>query len=179
MQIKFYLLQTVQVEEYFRSASSLNTPVGFSGTKRSGCGGKMLRCCRFSSLNGYRYVFPIDVINVSVDRDVSLHGLCLFGSEDCSFSLDLEIQETISKSVLASKRDQFSSELLRSSLGNYCGFEVLLDIPVGFKKNNIYCIKAKIAGPCSVMASWVLARFHVQVYHLHFLTVAIQKVHRV
>ena len=141
------------VEEYFRSASSLNTPVGFSGTKRSGCGGKMLRCCRFSSLNGYRYVFPIDVINVSVDRDVSLHGLCLFGSEDYSFSLDLEIQETISKSVLASKRDQFSSELLHSSLGNYCGFEVLLDIPVGFKKNNIYCIKAKITGPCSVYGS--------------------------
>ena len=138
------------IEEHVSSGSTARSPTRFSEFKRSGCGGKMLRCGRFALVNSFRHVFPIDAINFSVDRDIVLHGLCFFGSDNRTYSLDLEIQDTTTERVLVSKRDRFSSEPLESGLGSYYGFEVFLDIPVSLKKNTIYCIKAKISGPYSM-----------------------------
>lgn len=64
----------------------LSSPMGILGSKRSGSGRKMRRCRRFNSVNSCRYVFSVDVINVSVDRDIWLHGLCLFSSKNCSWT---------------------------------------------------------------------------------------------
>lgn len=137
------------IEAYFTLLGS-SPPMAILGSKRSGCGRKMRRCRRFNSVNSCRYVFPVDVINFAVDRDISLHGLCLFGSENCSYSVDLEIHAASSESILAWKRDKISSELLCSGFGSYYGFEVLLDVPVALEKNTIYCVKAKLTGPCSM-----------------------------
>ena len=137
------------IEAYFTLSGS-SPPMGILGSKRSGCGRKMRRCRRFNSVNSCRYVFPADVINFSVDREIWLHGLCLFGSKNCSYSLDLEIHEPNSETILASKRDKISSELLSSGFGSYYGFEVLFDVPVALEKNTIYCVKAKVTGPCTM-----------------------------
>jgi len=85
-----------------------------------------------------------------VDKDIMLYGLCLFGSKNNDYSVALTIEETGAPYfTLVSKTGTFSSKLLQSSNGNYCGLEILFDPTVVCNKNTKYEINAVVSGPPS------------------------------
>ena len=132
--------------------SVVKIPVGFPETKRSGIGGNIQRCCRFGSfsidLSNY-IAFMYDAIRFSVDKDIELHGVCLFGSERNTNKLSLRITTTkgMSETVLVSETRSFPSKLLQCEKFSYRGFEVLFDQKVILAKNTSYCLYAHISGP--------------------------------
>ena len=135
-----------------RINSVLCYPVEFPETKRSGFVGEIQRCCRFGyvSHNGWSYGSARDCVIFSADRDIALHGVRLFGRENSSYWVDLEIKNATNKAVLMSKAGWFSSEILRSKIGHYYGFEVLFDSALVLKRNTAYFIEALITGSNSL-----------------------------
>ncbi len=136
--------------KYYNSA--LNSPLEFLESGRSGfCDDNIHRCGRFRSAGeaGWGYGGKTDFIDFTVDKDIMLHGLCSFGSENNDYSVTLKIKEG-NNSVLVSKTETFPSKLLLHESGNYYGFEVLFDSAVKLKKNTKYQMEALISG----LRSW-------------------------
>ncbi|XP_020629912.1 BTB/POZ domain-containing protein 6-B-like [Orbicella faveolata] len=140
--------------KYYNSA--LNSPLEFLESVRSGFHDDSIhRCRRFSRLqsvreNGWNYgPGRADGIDFTVDKDIMLHGLCLFGSENNDYTVTLTIKQTGTKLPLASKTGTFPSKLLQYADGGYYGFEILFDFTVECKKNTRYEIEAVISGPKS------------------------------
>ncbi|KAL9980191.1 hypothetical protein ACROYT_G008745 [Oculina patagonica] len=149
------ILKPKEVVSIIKHLSSVaSCPVGFPETKRSGLGGDIQRCCRFGSLEKhFRYTHGdgiYDAIKFSVDKDIELHGVCLFGGESNTYSVELKLTEVTSKTVLVFQTGQLSSELLRCEKYSYYGFEVLFDKKITLMRNTTYEIWAKIIGPDSV-----------------------------
>ena len=147
------ILREKEIVDIIKHLSSVSkSQLGFPETKRSRCSGDIQRCCRFGSLSTIPWhctgVFS-DAINVSVDKDIALHGVCFFGSYNGTYSVDLTVKEPNNGSVLISKSGQFTSELLQCEIGNYWGFKLLFDTKFVSKRNTTYCIRAKITGPVS------------------------------
>ena len=129
--------------------SVFNCPVGFPLIRRSGFIGDIQRCCRFGSVstcNNWKYDSAKDCINVSADRHVKLHGVSLFGRENNSYWVILEVKNATNKSVLASQAGWFSSESLQCKLGQYHGFQVWLDSVITLEQHTTYSIEASITG---------------------------------
>ena len=146
------ILREKEIVDIIKHLSSVSkSKLGFPETKRSRCSGDIQRCCRFGSLttNSWSYTGRTDAINFSVDKDIALHGVCFFGSENGTYSVDLTVKEPKHGSVLISKSEQFTSELLQCEKGDYWGFKLLFDTNRVVKKNTTYCIRAKITGPFS------------------------------
>ena len=141
--------------KFFSGCSSLTSLVGFPDTRRSGTKAKaavIYRCGRFESVsvgNFWRYGGSKNFLAVTVDKDITLHGVCLFGSENKSYTVSLEIKDVGNNLCLVSKSGTFSSNLLQYKLFNYHGFEVLFDSPVNLQKNIKYQIEALVSGPPS------------------------------
>ena len=141
--------------KYYNSA--LNSPLEFSESVRSGFHDDNIhRCGRFSRLLSvretcwnYRSPARADMIDFTVDKDIMLHGLCLFGSENNDYSVTLTIKQTDTNLTLVSRRGTFPSKLLQHANGNYYGFEILFDSAAKCKKNTRYEIAAVISGPAS------------------------------
>ena len=151
------ILTPDEISTFFKFFSStLTSPVGFPDTRRSGTRAKtgvLYRCGRFESVSVGRFwhygLGYNDTLAVTVEKDIMLHGLCLFGSENNSYTVSLEIKDASNSSCLVSRSGTFSSNLLQYKLANYYGFEVLFDRPVYLKKNAKYQIEALISGPAS------------------------------
>jgi len=62
----------------------------------------------------------------------------------------LELKNATHKAILMSKAGWFSSNILRSNIGHYYGFEVLLDTALVLKRNTTYFIEALITGSDSL-----------------------------
>ena len=109
-------------------------------------------CCRFNSLLDYRWKFGPsrgeDCILFSVDRDIKLLGVRLFGSKNNTYTVELRVGVYKSSTVLAHRNEQFSSELLQGKKFAYFGFEVLLNNVV-LHRNTEYYVEAKISSPVS------------------------------
>ena len=139
--------EIVSIVEHLNSISK--PPVGSPQTKRSGSVRDIQRCRRFgtSSATGWFYSGKQDAISFSIDsKDIVLHGVCLFGSENNTYSVDLELTNTEHASVVVSKTGTFSSELLQSDQCSYYGFRVLFDKKIILNKNTTYCVRASILG---------------------------------
>ena len=101
--------EIVSLVKYLNSV--LKIPVGFPESKRSSFSGNIQRCCRFGSLSSYlsQYnEFRFDGINFSVDKDIELHGVCLFGSKNNTYSVRLMIRKETSGTVLESGTTSFN-----------------------------------------------------------------------
>ncbi|KAL9980192.1 hypothetical protein ACROYT_G008746 [Oculina patagonica] len=123
---------------------------GFPETKRSRFGGDIQRCCRLGSVSTttcWKYDGTRDAINFSVDKDIVLHGVRFFGSENNSYDVDVDVMDSNSKLVLVSKNGQYSSDVLQSAKCSYRGFEVLFSRKTILKKNTMYDLWARITGP--------------------------------
>ena len=144
------ILSPDEITLFFKFFNSvLAAPVGFPENRRSGVPAH--RCGRFESVNerGWGYGGQKDFLDFSVDRDIMLHGLCLFGSESNGYEVILEIKDSSNNSTVVSKAGRFSSQLMQYKSSSYYGFEVLFDSVVDLKKTKEYRIEAKISGPNS------------------------------
>ena len=127
---------------------TLSSPMGFSATCRSVS--SIARCNRFQSvLSGWGYGRRKDFLNFSVDKDIMLHGLSLFGSENNNYSVTLEVKDSSNNSTVASKRGTFSSKRMPYKSDHYYGFEILFESPVLLKSTTEYRVEALISGPPS------------------------------
>jgi len=134
-------------------SSALNSPLEFLESARSGFRAYDIhRCGRFQSVRDYQWGYgrgTADCIDLTVDKDIMLHGLCLFGSVSNDYSVTLTIKQAGISLALASKAGTFSSKLLQYVNGNYYGFEILFDSSVECNKNTRYAIEAITSGPVS------------------------------
>ena len=149
--------ETNSIMQYFSSKLSdpLNPdlPNGFVNDKRVG---SPLRCCRFESFrNGAMWeinpeLYGPDKVDFTVDQDIILHGVSLFGSDGNAYSVTVKTLNTHDSSVLASKSGIFTSETKgRTSHKFYHGFDVLFDDIVFISKYFKYRVEFLIDGPHS------------------------------
>ncbi|XP_078365370.1 BTB/POZ domain-containing protein 6-like [Oculina patagonica] len=138
------------ITKYFDS--TLTEPVGFIETERVG---SPLRCCRFESFDYDRdWVNDPEnreYVELTVDKDIRLYGVSLFGDDGGEYSVTLKIRNARKRSFLATTTGTFTSESKDCEYGTYYGFDVLFDSPVFLKKNVEYYIEALIDGPDSVI----------------------------
>jgi len=123
-----------------------SSPVIFPERKRCGL---IHRCNRFDSTSsGWGYGAFKDAICFSVDKDIVLHGVCLFGSENNTYSVDLEVVDYNAKLVLMSENGKFNSVKFQGKKNSYYGFKVPFAGMKGviLKKNTKYDVRAKISG---------------------------------
>ncbi|XP_067050303.1 BTB/POZ domain-containing protein 6-like [Acropora muricata] len=125
--------------------SSLATEVGFPATSRTGVPRKQFGIWSTFGLS--------DFLVFSVNKDISLHGLCLFDSNNSFYSVDLKIVNPVEMLTLVQKTGKFKSKLIYYAGSSYYGFEVNFDKPVRVKKNSRYEIEAKLFGPFSCSGS--------------------------
>lgn len=147
------LLTTEEIVIMFKYFNSVSTSaVGIPEARGSVFNDDILRCCRFGSLSDCTRLYhgTSHIINLVVDKDIMLHGVCLFGTKNNTYSVDLDVMETKSKLVLVSKTGRFVSELLQGEKLYYFGFQVLFDSKIVLKKNITYSIEALISGPPSL-----------------------------
>ena len=132
-------------------SSSLTSPVGFSETERRGSYSVIHRCGRFQSVSvdSWGYGEKKDFLAFAVDKDITLHGLCFFGSENNTYTVTLEVKVSSDNSTLFSKSGTYSSKLLKYREVSYHGFEVVFDSAAVLKKSTQYQIEALISGPKS------------------------------
>ena len=90
-----------------------------------------------------------DLLCFSLDKNITLHGLRLFGSENNSYTVTLKVTDTGSRTTVVSKSGTYSSKLLHSKRFSYHGCEVMFDSVVVLKSNTRYHIEALISGPPS------------------------------
>ena len=151
------ILTPKEVIKYYNTASS--SPLEFSESVRSGFqDDNVYRCSRFQSVSEFGWNYgsgKADSINFTVDKDIRLQELCLFGSENNNYAVTLTIKrkQTGTKLTLASKTGIFHSKRLQQSRENYYGFEILFDSEVECIKNSECEIEAVISGPQSWQGS--------------------------
>ena len=125
-----------------------SAPVEFPKNERRP---RIVRCERFGSVNGkWNYGHSRkDYLGLTVDRDIKLLAISLFGSENNSYKVTLQVKNADNNSTIVSKSGTYPSNILPSKRHRYHGYEVLFDSAVLLKKNIRYNIEAFIAGPTS------------------------------
>ena len=126
-----------------------SAPVEFPKNERRP---RIVRCERFGSVVGtwhYGVGTYRDCLGFTVDRDIKLHGISLFGSANNSYKVTLEVNNANNNTIIVSKSGTYPSNILPSKRHRYHGYEVLFDSAVLLKKNIRYNIEAFITGPTS------------------------------
>ena len=135
--------------KYFNSV--LNTPVGFSEVKRAGYLNELLNVmCSFRSLNkGWPYYsISKSIILLSLDKNIKLHAVRLFGSENSEYAATLTVT-ILNGPHVATEKGNFSSKQLHSAIGDYHGFYIVFKPAIALKAYCDYMFDAKIDGPPS------------------------------
>ena len=131
--------------KYF--SALLTIPVGFSGERRTG---QLNVISRFRSIVN-RLGYPAshsNYIGLCVDKNIKLHSLRLFGSENGEYSVRLSVIDPSGVSII-NVDGKFSSKLIQSEMGNYHGFEIDIKPPAALQGNKEYRFIAYITGPTS------------------------------
>ena len=131
---------------YFNSV--LDSSVGFCETKRAGSFEKI---SRFGSLaTGWHNNGDwTEYLGLSVDKNIKLHAIRLFGSDSSEYSVTLNVYSSKNKVDIAIKTGQFSSKHMQCVIGDYQGFEIEFEPSVALKANIRYRIGTSITGPPS------------------------------
>ncbi|XP_078344868.1 BTB/POZ domain-containing protein 6-like [Oculina patagonica] len=143
--------EVISIMKYFNSVSSV---VGFPEKERVGA---LLSCCRFHGLAEHAWgqygKLKKECIDVSVDKDILLHGIRMLGSENSEYVAMLNVTDKQQRNapLIASRSGTFScvSVRVKSESFNYYGFNVLFQHPVTLKKDGKYRVTAIIDGPYS------------------------------
>ena len=145
--------EVISIMKYFNSVAS--SAAGFLENRR---GGTLLSCCRFGQLaedSDWTYLnasIYTECIDLQVDKDVLLHGVRMFGSENGDYLAILRILKSESQSVILGKSGKYSSECMRHAQSpsiSYYGFDIFFDSPVILSEGIKYSVKAIIDGPDS------------------------------
>ena len=134
--------------KYFNGVLAI--PVGFSGIKRAGAAKQLNIISRFSSVKiGWHYSSDrTDTIYLSVDRNMKLHAVRLFGSKNSEYYMHLTVAD-FNRCVIADEAGNFLSNFVQSEIGNYQGFEIVFKVPIALQENKVYRFIAQISGPPS------------------------------
>ena len=139
----------------FFSSQEISLPLGFSETRRRSC---LHRCGRFTLMQRRSWDCDgsdEDAIEFKVDKDITLNGVRLFGSESNLYNLHiLELYQGNPYSVFVSpvplvklESSTYPSKLLESCQNfNYHGLEVLFNSNPSLKKNTLYHIGVTLSG---------------------------------
>ena len=139
------LRETNRLVKYFNSV--LNDSVGFLETERTG---KKQVISRFRSLKrGWHYGWESNRICFGVDKNVHLHAIQLFGSDNSEYSVVLEVVDTSSGVSVKKQQDICLSRLKQCEIGDYQVFDIVFEPPIAIKANTLYQISAAITGPPS------------------------------
>ena len=113
--------------------SVLKFPVGFTKSTRAR---SRQRLTRFESgipvggWTGWGYAPQCsDSLVVFVNKNIKLHSVRLFGSENDEYSVTLKVTD-FSGGALATKTGTFLSELIQSEGGAYYGFDIVFESPI-------------------------------------------------
>ena len=130
--------------KYFSSV--LDIPVGFLEKGRAGCVKTM---SRFRSLKeGWYYTASPNFVVLSVNKNIKLYAVRLFGSDNSEYSVTLMIKVSDGPDV-ANEKGRFVSKLMHSESGDYQGFDIAFEPPVVLEADTRYILNAEIAGPPS------------------------------
>ena len=97
----------------------------------------------------WHYGTSRDYLGFTVDRDIKLHGISLFGSENNSYKVTLQVKNANNDTIIVAKSGTYPSNILLSKRHRYYGYEVLFDSAILLIKNIRYSIEAFITGPAS------------------------------
>ena len=138
--------ETNRLVKYFNSV--LNDPVGFPDAKRAG---HKLVVSRFRSLGIDRSWHPpfLDCICFEVDKDIHLHAIQLFGSDNSEYSVILDVFDHFSGKTFTIQEGIFLSKQINCEIGDHQGFDIEFEPPIAIKANKRYRISADITGPPS------------------------------
>ena len=99
-----------------------------------------------------------DSIFLLVDKNIKLHSLRLFGSENNEYSVTLKTYSYANWGVLATKTGQFLSKFVQSEGGDYHGFDIVFEPPIALQAHTEYYFEAVITGPFSWYGQGGLSR---------------------
>ena len=144
--------EAFSVVKYFHSV--VDAPVGFPEKKRNCLHELFQRCCRFGSVNQPGSGFPYspeekDFLIFSVDKDISLHGVTIYGREHNTYSVTLEIKSLDKPGCvlpLSIKSGNFPSECIKSESVCYYGLNIFFERAVDIKAGIRYRLEASISG---------------------------------
>ena len=142
--------EALRLFKYFNSIR--DTTVEFIETKRTGLTKlRFERCRRFSSVDctlpGYSYSPDCrDCLAFEVDKEISLLGVTLCGSENNTYSVTVRVTNLKDNKVLVATTGTFSSDIIKSEPCPYYGFDIFFDRPVLLKRNIVYHVEARISG---------------------------------
>ena len=128
----------------------LTGPVGFPEDRRIG---PVYACCRFASLwssdvaGGWNYecAQSSDYIEFSVDKEIMLHGIRLFGSKGNDYDVYLDIMDCQTNNSLINVEENFLSVPFPYKEEEIYVLEVLFD-PCLLTRNNRYVVEAFLIG---------------------------------
>ena len=140
------LRETNRLVKYFNSV--LKDPVGFPDAKRAG---HELVVSRFQSLGKGWWYNPVtpDRIRFEVDKDIHVHAIQLFGSDNSEYSVTLAVIDCNSDETVRRQEGIFLSKLINCEIGDHQGFDIVFVPSIAIKVNRWYQISATIAGPPS------------------------------
>ena len=135
----------------FYNDVELTSPLPFIQTPRTDST-QLHQCYRFSNYSppkrywSYNSGKP-DVIVLSVNTSVKLHGIQHFGSEGHEYTVSTEVKDTTNNFTLVKKTGSYSS--LKDEKLGYYGFTVCFDPPLCLHESKRYVVRSLIRGPPS------------------------------
>lgn len=140
--------EATSMEDSFKTLI-LSSPNHFSEAPRTGL---RQRCCRFNSVvleTGLTYSsHHSDYLYFSVNRDIVLYGICLFGSENWKYQATVTVRKASNGLFKATKIGRYSSLPMElEEEGSFYAFDILFDKPVSLEKSTWYYVKASMSGP--------------------------------
>ena len=125
----------------------LTSPLQFSAFPRT----KPFTCHRFKTLHtpakSWDYARgKSDRICFTVSKDILLFGVEHFGSEGSSYTVSVDLIDTVSGLCVVKKSGSYISELKHHDTKTFYGFDVLFNSPVHLKQNNCYELVSLIKG---------------------------------
>ena len=138
--------ETSRLVKYFNSV--LHDSVGFLETARTG--GKQV-ISRFRSVARGWWYYPHcrNSICFDVDKDIHLHAIYFFGSDNSQYSVTLWLLGYSSDISVREQEGNFLSKQIQCEIGDHQGFDIVLEPPIAIKANTRYEISAAITGPPS------------------------------
>ena len=132
----------------FYSDVELTSPLPFIQTPRTDST-QLYQCYRFLSYNYspktyWSYSGNPDVIVLSVNKSVKLHGIQHFGSEGHEYTVSTEVKDTTNNFTLVKKTGSYSS--LKDEKLGYYGFTVCFDPPLCLHESKRYVVRSLIRG---------------------------------
>jgi len=145
------ILKKKELSDMMKYFSLLLTfPGGSSETRRRG----RKRMSRFGSGNKlqvwWHYIASAvrNSLVLSVDKEIQLHAVRLFGSENNEYSVTLSVTDS-NGADLTNKTAKFLSERMQNEGGGYHGFDIEFKPPVVLQAGKQYFLEASINGPPS------------------------------